>query len=478
MKQKNLFIVLLALVATVFAACKDEVPVREQSPADNASGIYIFDNEADITILPLGDKYVMTRGGVKDTIDALAFNVIVGRSSVEAADSCVLEIEDEDGAFTLNPKVNFAKGEAFDTIAVEVGLVFGQEADLKLTVPAEKASTYSAASKTIHVAVDYTWLPRGKAEFIQDLYPTDEPVVVAVEKAKEATDSLYRLTNVFEETAKAFDPDNYEDFARPNMHLKFIADPNANYKVIGFATNGSTFNPQHMTTIGWDGARFDLPAGDLEIILTEAMCLNISYTGYVLKSSENQYSLSSLFVTSDGSCYLFNCQWNWTEGFPGVVANPSEGEGAVDTLSFGDGKLKAEAGAVTEVLDDVLNITQAHNRYTLSFEEDGLNLGLVLVGDSLGGDYKIVSNPIQAGTALAGSYDGTAIQGCYVDAGFTKYYITSGNVHVDVEGTNYSIQVKGVTATGVELIIECEGTLTEEGATPAPSKVAVRKLTL
>ena len=171
--KTNKWLIAVLAVTTLFTACKEDMPTRDDSPLDDPNSIqaYIYDNTSDVLIKPAdGGKYLMTIGGEKTTVDAKVFNVLVGRAHAEKADSFQLQVVDENSAFLFDPMVRFDKGSVVDTIAVEVLLDFGESASLTLTVPEEYASSYSASSKTINVNVDYTWLPRGKGTFIRPPY--------------------------------------------------------------------------------------------------------------------------------------------------------------------------------------------------------------------------------------------------------------------------------------------------------------------
>ena len=472
MKTKKLLIALLAVTATLFTACKENIPERGDSPLDENAGCYIYDNTSDVVIKPAdGGKYLMTIGGQTDTVETKVFNVLVGRNYAETADSFELVVVDEKGGFMFDPVVRFDKGEVVDTIAVEVLLDFGNTAELELTVPEEKASMYSASSKIINVEVDYTWLPRGKAEVMESLL--ESSAVVAVEKAKEATDSLFRLTNVFEEFLKAEYPDEYKDLCRPNVHFKFILDED--YNLVSLVGNGGALNPKHYSTSGWLAGPLDGGVGEFEYAYSSAALSNY---GGGFANDANVYQLSTVIFEAGGSGYYFNMEWKWTDGYPGKLTDPSEGEGELTELAFTNCTHAVVADAVEEVTDEVLGLSITHDVHNLTFTAAGVDMNLVLVGDSLGGTFKIESNPGTEGKAEAGYFDGTNMNGCYVDVAFTKYYMTSGNVQVDVaeDGVTYTITVDAESASGVEVKASFTGTLT--AASPAPGRKSVKMINL
>lgn len=466
MKTKKLLIALLAVTATLFTACKENIPERGDSPLDENAGCYIYDNTSDVVIKPAdGGKYLMTIGGQTDTVETKVFNVLVGRNYAETADSFELVVVDEKGGFMFDPVVRFDKGEVVDTIAVEVLLDFGNTAELELTVPEEKASMYSASSKTIKVEVDYTWLPRGKAEVVEGFL--EGTTVVAVEKAKEATDSLFRLTNVFEEIAKAAYPDDYKLFSKPDYHFKFILDENYNYvKLVGTGT--------HLSATGWSGDVLGAGSGMLEYICSDYGFGLYGVPG--ISNDANEYHLDGV-IQSSGAWY-FTLYWTWVDGYPGELPNQSEGEGELTELAFTNCTHAVIADAVEEVTDEVLGLSITHDVHNLSFTAAGVDMNLVLVGDSLGGTFKIESNPGTEGKAEAGYFDGTNMNGCYVDVAFTKYYMTKGNVQVDVaeDGVTYTITVDAESASGVEVKASFTGTLT--AASPAPGRKSVKMINL
>lgn len=467
MKTKKLLIALLAVTATLFTACKENIPERGDSPLDENAGCYIYDSTSDVVIKPAdGDKFLMTIAGETDTVETKVFNVLVGRNYSEVADSFEMQVVDEDGGFMLDPMVRFDKGEVVDTIEVEVLLDFGNTSELVLTVPEEKASLYSASSKTINVEVDYTWLPRGKAEVVEGFL--EGTTVVAVEKAKEATDSLFRLTNVFEEIAKAAYPDDYQLFAKPDYHFKFILDEDYNYvKLVGTGEN--------LSATGWSGDVLGAGSGMLEYICSEYGFGLYGVPG--ISNDANKYYLDGV-IQSTGAWY-FTLYWTWIDGYPGELPNQSEGEGELAELEFTAGTHTVVADAVEEVTDEVLGTSVTHDVHILNFTDAGVEMNLVLVGDVLEGTFKIESNPGTEGTAEAGYFDGTNMNGCYVDVAFTKYYMTSGDVQVDVaeDGVTYTVTVDAESASGVEIKATFEGTFA--APSPAPNKLkSVKRINL
>ena len=472
MKTKKLLIALLAVTATLFTACKENIPERGDSPLDENAGCYIYDSTSDVVIKPAdGGKFLMTIAGETDTVETKVFNVLVGRNYSEAADSFEMQVVDEAAAFSFDPMVRFDKGEVVDTIEVEVLLDFGNTAELELTVPEEKASMYSASSKIINVEVDYTWLPRGKAEVVD--YFLEGSTVVAVEKAKEATDSLFRLTNVFEEIAKAAYPDDYKEISTPNVHFKFILDED--YNLVSLVGNGGALGPKHYSTSGWLAGPLLGGIGELEYAYSSAA---MSAYGGAFANDANEYQLSTVIFHGGGSGYFFTMEWKWTDGYPGELADPSEGEGELTELAFTNCTHAVVADAVEEVTDEVLGLSITHDVHILNFTDAGVEMNLVLVGEDLEGTFKIESNPGTAGKAEAGYFDGTNMNGCYVDVAFTKYYMTSGDVQVDVaeDGVTYTVTVDAESASGVEVKASFTGTLT--AASPVPGRKSVKMINL
>lgn len=447
--KTNKWLIAILAVTTLFTACKEDMPTRDDSPLDNPNSIqaYIYDNTSDVLIKPAdGGKYLMTIGGENHTVETKVFNVLVGRAHAEKADSFQLQVVNESGAFSFDPMVRFDKGSLVDTIAVEVLLDFGESASLTLTVPEEYASSYSASSKTINVNVDYTWLPRGKAEVVEGFLGGE--CVVAIEKAKEATDSLFRLTNVFEEIAKAAYPDDYQLFATPDVHFKFILDENYNYvRLVGTGEN--------LSATGWLGDVLGAGSGELAYVCSDYAFGIYGVPG--ISNDANKYYLDGIIQNT--SAWYFTLYWTWTDGYPGELTDPAEGEGALDELTFTSGTLTTDADAVEEG-DEV------HNLYTLKLTNGGVKLNLELIGDEVVGTYTIESDPVAAGTAVAGYYDGAQKNGCYLDLTVTKYYLTSGEITITEDTENpgtYTVEMTAKSATDVDVVASFTGEL------PAPS---------
>ncbi len=444
--KTNKWLIAVLAVTTLFTACKEDMPTRDDSPLDDPNSIqaYIYDNTSDVVIKPAdGGKFLMTIAGETDTVETKVFNVLVGRAHAEKADTFQLQVVNESGAFLFDPKVCFDKGSIVDTIAVEVLLDFGESASFTLTVPEEYASSYSASSKTINVNVDYTWLPRGKATAIDAIFQME--VVVPIEKAKEATDSLFRLTNVFQEIAKAYDEENYESFSDANTHLFFILDENYAAKEL----------PYTSIYTGWPAEFiFGSISGPLYYSFED------KYSS-VFVSSSNQYLLNNMLILNSnrqGTSGLY-IMFTWTDGYPGELTDPAEGEGALDELTFTSGTLTTDADAVEDG-DEV------HNLYTLKLTNGGVKLNLELIGDEVVGTYTIESDPVAAGTAVAGYYDGAQKNGCYLDLTVTKYYLTSGEITITEDTENpgtYTVEMTAKSATDVDVVASFTGEL------PAPS---------
>ncbi|MBQ7387862.1 MAG: hypothetical protein IJW01_00555 [Paludibacteraceae bacterium] len=440
MKTNKWLIVVLA-VTTLFTACKEDMPTRDDSPLDDPNSIqaYIYDNTSDVLIKPAdGGKYLMTIGGEKTTVDAKVFNVLVGRAHAEKADSFQLQVVDESSAFLFDPMVRFDKGSVVDTIAVEVLLDFGESASLTLTVPEEYASSYSASSKTINVNVDYTWLPRGKGTFISAWEAAEG--VVAIEKAKEfnntAGDSLYRLVSPYFVVAPDF-------CSEEGKHLTFLL--HSDYSAYRLPT-GIQLVEDDPWSIYW--ALPEEPFG--------------TYCSFT--NNDNVYEIGVVWY-QDYSPYNFSTEiFVWTDGYPGELTDPAEGEGALDELTFTSGTLATDADAVEDG-DEV------HNLYTLKLTNGGVKLNLELIGDEVVGTYTIESDPVAAGKAVAGYYDGAQKNGCYLDLSVTKYYLTSGEITIAEDAENpgtYTVNVTAKSATDVDVVASFTGEL--PAPSPAPGK--------
>ncbi|MGM9818966.1 MAG: hypothetical protein ACI30B_08325 [Paludibacteraceae bacterium] len=446
--KTNKWLIAILAVTTLFTACKEDMPTRDDSPLDDPNSIqaYIYDNTSDVLIKPAdGGKYLMTIGGENDTVDTKVFNVLVGRAHAEKADSFELQVVNESGAFSFDPMVRFDKGSVVDTIAVEVLLDFGESASLTLTVPEECASSYSASSKTINVEVDYTWLPRGKAEFLSVLGISG---VVDIQKAKEYTsvtgDTLFRLVSPYYTITQGTETEN---LAKEGYHIQFLLDNKWNAVAL----------PIHQVNLGYIYSSYDLYYDYDE-----------AYGDYFINSG-NTYIINTYFAGfSNGSLVGYFTQapdmFTWTDGYPGELTDPAEGEGALDELAFTSGTLATDADAVEDG-DEV------HNLYTLKLTNGGVKLNLELIGDEVVGTYTIESDPVAAGTAVAGYYDGAQKNGCYLDLTVTKYYLTSGEITItedaETPGT-YTVNVTAKSATDVDVVASFTGEL--PAPSPAPGK--------
>ncbi len=474
MKTNKLFIAMLTVVAVLFTACKEEF-VRETSPTDANAGCYIFDNMSDMTIFPdaTGTKYLRSMIGSEDTVLIVEkeIDLLIGRSLVDTEESFELQVEvlndKYKSKFTFDPKVHFAKGENIDTVTITVGLDFGESTALTITIPEEKASAYSAFQKTINVAVDYTWLPRGKAE-VTDGSIFGVTTTVAVEKAKEyvssGNDSLFRLTNVFEELAKTVAPEEYAIFSTPNVHFKFVLDKE--WKLVALKGNGGNIDPDNFSTTGYSAA--DLYgvnwSGEVEYNYTLADSTNYKpdrtdgeELAIGIKQDQNVYQYQWYAYVGMKPYYtIVDLAWIWTDGFPGEITSPSEGEGVVN-LELTSGKY---------------NFTQADKdkktpgKYNLELTTStGATMYLELIGDTLENDYSIKDVAEAVGDAQAGAYKENKPNGCYIDAAFTKYYLTAGEIKINkLEKEKFEIAIEATTPSEVEIFASDTITVTSRPA--------------
>ena len=185
----------------------------------------------------------------------------------------------------------------------------------------------------------------------------------------------------------------------------------------------------------------------------------------IVEYQQHFLCLRSIQALRAYSPYNFSTEiFVWTDGYPGELTDPAEGEGALDELTFTSGTLATDADAVEDG-DEV------HNLYTLKLTNGGVKLNLELIGDEVVGTYTIESDPVAAGKAVAGYYDGAQKNGCYLDLSVTKYYLTSGEITIAEDAENpgtYTVNVTAKSATDVDVVASFTGEL--PAPSPAPGK--------
>ncbi len=194
MKTNKIIIASLMAVGMLFAACTEEAPLREVSPADKGTTYFAADNATAIEVEP-----------------NTTFTVTVCREAT--AESATVELtytESVEGAFTLDPKVTFAAGDSVATVVVTLNpaVKAGEVATLTMTIP-ETAATYYAAHSfptlDVNVTAGYLWVPAGTAIYQSGFcsYAFDQPMAaeVAVQWASDYESKeghkLYRLMSPY-----------------------------------------------------------------------------------------------------------------------------------------------------------------------------------------------------------------------------------------------------------------------------------------
>lgn len=194
MKTNKIILTALMAVATLFAACTEETPLRGLSQADKGTAYFAASNATAMEVEP-----------------NTTFTVTVCREAT--AESATVELtytESVEGAFTLDPKVTFAAGDSVATIVVALNSAVkaGEVATLTLTIP-ETAATYYAAHSfptlDVNVTAGYLWLPAGTAMFTSGLcsvgfgqtMTAEVEVQYASDFVSAEGDKLYRLVSPY-----------------------------------------------------------------------------------------------------------------------------------------------------------------------------------------------------------------------------------------------------------------------------------------
>ena len=215
MKTNKIIIASLMAVGMLFAACTEEAPLREVSPADKGTTYFAADNATAIEVEP-----------------NTTFTVTVCREAT--AESATVELtytESVEGAFTLDPKVTFAAGDSVATIVVALNSAVkaGEVATLTLTIP-ETAATYYAAHSfptlDVNVTAGYLWLPAGTAMFTSGLcsvgfgqtMTAEVEVQYASDFVSAEGDKLYRLISPYYHVSQGI------LCTTPGWHISFLLD--------------------------------------------------------------------------------------------------------------------------------------------------------------------------------------------------------------------------------------------------------------
>ncbi|MGM9825680.1 MAG: hypothetical protein ACI3Z8_04505 [Paludibacteraceae bacterium] len=458
------------MVCALMVACEQNLPEREPAPAeDNAVQAYIFNNTTDVVIKPVsGDTMSITYGGGTYLSTSPTFPVLFGRNVATDSLTLRLIVAGDVDMFDMEQSLFFAAGETIDTLWVTPLFGYGESAELAFAIPEGMQTTYAPASASITVSADYTWLPAGSVTFSSEWEGTSG--VVPIEQAKEFTaedgSMLFRLNSPYYIIAPKW-------CTVPGLHLKFYL--NADYSAKGLAMELNEVENTGYNWIFWA----DPFIGPYEQFVSES----------------NQYALVCLWTTTTTptTSDLYGPvteSWVWTDGYPGELSNPTEGDGEWQEVVFTSAHIQEEAGAVHEILDELAYTTDEyvfpdsyveHSIFTLTFTNPlGAAMQLQLVGDELAGEYTFGSlgepvwdNPISAaGVALVGYVEDGVENGCIIDLTWNKFFLTGGSVVVEeTETGGYTVAVDAVSATGVAVSASFEGLIA-----PLPDEKAARKI--
>ncbi len=305
----------IAFAALLLAGCGNDFPTRDESPA--SEGFFIY--ETTHTIVTYTPDDVATD------------SILIGRtSSLEAADLTLTVEVSEEGTITLPTTLHFAAGQQFDTVAIDASaLPIGSSATLSITIPEEDATSYGRNAITISYTKDYNWESRGTVHFVSGIW--NEEGDVEIEKAVEATDSLFRLVNPYFEIDPADETeegsgekagDGYSVLS--GQHIKFILDADYNVVSLDGEQAGDYFVYQLNMGISTDSE------GEYYLYYSDRYA---SY-GVSFSNEKNVFTLNALLYLPDydgGGIYgPYTEQWTWTEGCPAALqpAEDADSEGA------------------------------------------------------------------------------------------------------------------------------------------------------
>lgn len=474
--MKTIRFIATILVCTAFVACNQNLPEREPSPADdNSVQAYVFENTADVLIKPIGgDTVEITYGGGSfQTTATPSFPVLFGRNNATDSITIDLIVAGDVEAFDLENTVSFAPGESVDTLWVTPLFSYGESATLEFAIPEGMTTSYGKSAVSIKVSADYTWLPAGSVTFSSDLEGATG--TISIEKAKEYTPAdsskLYRLNSPYFIVAPEY-------CTTAGYHLMFYLDKE--YKALGLNPGFNQLeNSGYSDYIYWDLDNYS----DAESF----------------SSVENTYTLTALWSDGSGLYGPYVETWTWTDGFPGDLSDPTEGDGEWKEIVFTKANMVEKEGGVHEVLD-LLAYEQKddygnpvgpilfpdsyleHSIYTLVLTNaQGGTMQLQLVGDELAGEYTIGSLevgvwgvPVSApGVAVTGYTESGADYGCVIDLTWNKFFLVDGTIVVSATETGYQVTVEATSASGLEVKASFDGVIL---TTPLPEGKAARKI--
>ncbi len=296
----------IACAALLLAGCGNDFPTRDESPA--SEGFFIY--ETTHTIVTYTPDDVATD------------SILIGRTSyLEAADLTLnIEVSDE-GTISLPTTLHFAAGQQFDTVAVDItALPIGSTATLSLSIPKENATYYGRNAITISYTKDYNWESRGTVHFVSGFW--NEEGDVEIEKAVEATDSLFRLVSPYfvidsgEETEEGSGEKTGDGYSvLSGQHIKFILDADYNVVSLNGEQSDGAFAYSNFTGIVYGSY------GDIYLYYTSEEPADCTFS-----NSGNVFSLSTYFIVEAGNFGAYTEQWTWTEGCPAAL-NPDSTDG-------------------------------------------------------------------------------------------------------------------------------------------------------
>ncbi len=308
MKAKYLYI---ALAAVALAGCNNEIPTRGDSPA--SEGLYIFDNTHTSVVYKPADV-------------AIDSAVIIGRTSyLEAADYTLNITATDEDYLDVATTIHFNAGQQYDTLIVDAtNLPVGASTDLTIAIADEDATLYGRSTLTINYQKDYNWASRGKVHFVSGFW--NEEGDVAIEKAVEATDSLFRLVSPYfyidsadetEEGSGVKEGDGYS--VEQGYHLKFILD--ADYNVVSLDGTEVEGNFVYQAFTGLIHSDY----GDIYHYYTSDAPTDCAFS-----NEGNVFTLKTYFIVEAGAFGSYVEQWTWTDGCPaslqgGNTETPDEG---------------------------------------------------------------------------------------------------------------------------------------------------------
>lgn len=277
MKTNKIILASLMAVGMLFAACTEEAPVREPSPAEtnNILAWFAADNVAAVEVVP-----------------ETTFPVVIGRDNVDEAASFELTYDESiEGAFTMNTTVSFAAGAATATVNVTLNGVVpaGEVATLSLNIPDNASTVYSvnaSSAFTVNVTAGYLWVSAGTAIFQSGICTVGFGQTMAAEVevqhasnySGEDGDKLYRLVSPYYLVSQGI------LCTQPGSHISFVLDKDNNAK-------------QVLLTEGEMNMVFDSNAlSGIQYIYWDT----VNYGDYnVFFNQENIYVIQALF--SDGA---------------------------------------------------------------------------------------------------------------------------------------------------------------------------------